>query len=826
MKTFLALKNFYKAHKNIFGHILIFIFFFVITFFYCKPVFHRQEFNRDDISWNKSVQSEIKKYEDKGQSILWTNQMFGGMPTYQIWAPYSNNIATHIITSSKKLIPAPVDVFLWLLIGAYLLFCVMETGKWLAIIGAIAFTFSTYNILSISTGHSNLVEAVAFFAPTIGGVMLTMRGRFLKGFIITSFFLSLEIRANHIQMTYYLLLLLSILYAVECIFAVKKGNFGTLLKPSLVLLSSILLAVAINASLLWTTYEYGLLSYRGPSNLRATNSLPKDGLNRNYAYEFSEGVGETITFLIPDFYGRNMSGPSDSESMIVKSLTQDGFSSSAALKTAGSNFPLYWGRKKFTAGPFYFGSIICFFCCLGIVIVRRKEKYWLIGVIVLGILLSFGENWPYLSDIFFYHVPFYNKFRVVEAILSIVALAFVILTIMAVQELINYNDRKNFKKIITIILILFSIFFLMLFTFPKYFFSFKAEHHDATAQEISLKLNISLNKANLLGKCLIEDRISLARKDIVRSYLFIFGAYLTTILFITKKIKNLPFFIILLSLVLSDLWLVDKRFLSYKAFEPESVHQGFSQRKVDEQINRDRDPNYRVFDVTANMTFDYFNPAFHKSISGYSAARLKRIDEIIIHNLTDTVNVEVLNMLNVKYFITIDSLNKLIVIKNANARGNAWFVEHIRLVNGPDQEMTELGHFNSATDIILDKQHAKFIQKRVKASNANIDLTSYNPDHLVYQSTSQTTGIAVFSEIFYDKGWKMFIDGVEHPYFRADYLLRAAEIPSGRHKIEFVFHPKSYYFGEKISLAGSTVLLLSLLLGCYDVKRNKRLASS
>ncbi|MES2274555.1 MAG: YfhO family protein [Bacteroidota bacterium] len=814
-------------------HLAIIGIFLGICFFYFTPSFSGKTLGQSDVIGAQSTQKEINDYKAKGTTILWTNQIFGGMPAYQIWAPYNASIATWVIKAELAVFPNPVGTMLILMLGAYLLFCVLKLNPWLAAAGAIAFSFSSYNIIYIVSGHANQVLAIAFFAPILAGILITLRGKYLTGGALTAFFLAMEIKSNHIQMTYYLLLALIILLGIELYHAVKTKTTPAFLKSMAYLGGALVLAILVNAAVLWSTFEYSKDSYRGPSNLTKTSKEPKNGLTKTYAYEWSQGVGECFTFLVPNAYGGGdlATVPLDKDSETAKLFIAKGQSEDQSVTIAQqlANFPglsLYWGGKPGTGGPWYFGAVVCFLFVFGLIVVKNRLKWWILGTVLLTMFLSFGRNLPFLSDLFFNYFPLYNKFRAVESILAVASLCFPLLAFLAVQEIIDAKDKTYILKKLKLTLYIVGGLTIVLLAIPDTFLDFRSPNQAAGIANLSNNLQGDTAFATSIANALTRDRIYLARIDALRTLVFVLIAFGILWAFIKQKINLTMVSLALFALVLIDMWQIDKRYLKDSSYQDKvEADAVIKAREVDQFILRDTDPNYRVFDASANLKYDLTNPFFHKSIGGYSAARLKRFDELIDNQFTNGVNQDVLDMLNAKYIITTDPKSGMASMHvNSTACGHAWFVKKIAFADNADQEMQAISAFAPRDEAIVDRRYKSAINEKQLGNDpaATLTLTSYQPDHLTYQSSSATSQVAVFSEIYYEKGWKMLIDGKEQPYFRADYLLRAAQIPVGNHTIQFDFHPTSYYVGEKLSLAGSILLVLALGGAAYSgIKRKK-----
>ncbi|HEY9004378.1 MAG TPA: YfhO family protein [Mucilaginibacter sp.] len=793
-------------------HFVITAIFLAACFFFFTPAFQGKTLGQGDVMRAQSTQKEINDYKKRDTTILWTNQILGGMPAYQIWAPWPNNIANQAINVLDHVFPSPIYIVFLLLFGGYFLFSVLKLNPWLAAAGALAFTFSSYNIIYIAAGHVNQELAIALFAPIVASIILVMNGRFILGSSLLALFLSLEIKANHIQMTYYLLLALLILLIIELVNAIRNKTLPFFGKALTYIACATLLAVAVNASTLWSTAEYAGDSIRGKSNLTKNTTEAKSGVARDYAYEFSEGVGETLTFLIPNAYGGATNGQASDDSKVAKLLIEKGADASQAQNIAQS-LPLYWGDKRFTEGPWYFGAIVVFLFIFGLFIIKNRIKWWLLATVILTMLLSFGGNFPLISDLFFNYFPLYNKFRAVESILAVASLCFPIMAFLAIKEAIDNPDKKALFSKAKIALYITGGLTLIIAIVPDLLLSFKSANHQQLIDSLTQMARGDSGLGNALASALVQDRISAARADAVRTLIFLAIGFGILWAYFKGKINVLVLSILLLAVTLVDLWTVDKRYLKDEYYTERQENPTPQPREVDTFIAKDTDPDFKVLDLSQNIMEDAITPFFNKSIGGYSAARMKRYNELIESQFSKSVNHSVLDMLNTKYIIIADpKTNNLSMTRNETACGHAWFVKSVKYAKDADQEMQTISAFSPKDEAIVDQRYKSIIDEKAMGydPNGTIKLVKYSPDDMVYQSGTTAPSVAVFSEIYYDKGWKMYIDGKESPYFRADYVLRAAQIPVGNHKIEFIFHPASYYTGEKISLAGSILLVLAL----------------
>ncbi len=804
-------------------HIAIIGLFIALCFIYFSPAIQGKVLSQHDVLQAKGMQREIMQFKERdGVAPLWTNSMFGGMPAYQIWAKFPKNITTYLLSGFKTIFPSPIDTVLLYLLGAYFLFCVLKARPWLAAAGAIAFAFSSYNFAIIQAGHNNQALAIAFFAPLVASIILCFRGKYLLGASLTTLFVALEIRMNHIQMTYYLMIALLIYVFIELYHAIKNKALPNFLKSVGFLAIAAIIGAAVNTSLLWTTYEYGQESIRGKSNLKTEKAVPNTGLDKEYAYAWSQGIGENITFLVPNAYGGSSAGTLDEKSEVAKALIQKGVPSEQAVGFA-KQMPTYWGEKSYTAGPFYFGAITCFLFILGLFIVRDRIKWWILGATVLTLLLSFGRHFPLVSDIFFNYFPLYNKFRAVESILAVTGLLFPILAVLAVKELTT--EKQDSKELLNKLKLSFYIIggiLLIIILIPSLILSFKTSNHQAFVDQLTQAVG-DQSFANSIANALIQDRTSLARMDALRSLIFVLiGAGLVWAL-IQKKIKTELAFTLLAAAILIDMWAVDRRYLNNDNFV-EKRDMVYQPRQVDELILRDPSLDYRVFDLTEPTWSSATTSYFHQSIGGYHAAKLKRYQEVIEKQFNNSINEDVLDMLNTKYVITASEDGQSQRIQNREtACGNAWFFTNVLYVKGADQEMAAINSFDPRKEAIVSEEFKPLIDEKKlgTTTNAAIKLTDYHPDHLTYEYSAPNDVIAVFAEIWYDKGWNAYVDGNKIPYFRANYILRAAQLPGGNHKLEFKFEPVSYYTGENISLAASILLVIGLAAVGFKGLRKK-----
>ena len=807
------MKTWFKENQN---HLIIIGIFLLLVVFYFTPVWQGKTLLQSDVMQARGSQKEIFDYKEKdGNTPLWTNSMFGGMPTYQIWYDHASNITTHIGPAIRAVFPPPSDVLLLFLLGGYFLFSVLKIRPWVAAIGAVALAFSSYNMIYVEAGHINKAYAIAYMAPIIGSVILCYRGSKFWGPSLLALFLALELRANHIQMTYYLFLALLVLVGFELYYAIRDKKLNKFLQATGLQLIGVAIAVLVNASVLFPTYEYSKETIRGKANLSKTTEDGKSaaGLDKEYAYAWSQGIGENITFLIPNAYGGKTGGTFNAESNTVKTLTKLGVPQGEALQYANRAFPTYWGEKTFTSGPWYFGAGVIFLFVLALFVVKDRLKWWILSATILTLLLAFGRHLPFISDLFFDYFPMYNKFRAVESILVIPSVLIPLLAIMGLNDIISRgNEIKDLDKKVLYTGGALAAICLLIALMPSLLSLRNSTHQDFVTSVQQSMPDPSL--ASELVNSLLADRSDMASKDAWRSFFIVALTFAFVWFFVKKKLSAGILIAAIAVITLVDLWSVDKRYLNNESFVDKSIYEKpIPEREVDQLIHLDKDLSYRVFDLTTSPFNDASASYFHKSIGGYHAAKLMRFQELLENQFNGDLNEDVLDMLNVRYIITKDQSNNSDRIqRRSSALGNAWFVNNIKFVNGNQAEMSALSNFDPKKEAIINEGlKGQLGDKTIgQPNNAEIKLVSYHPDTLKYEYSAGNNVFAVFSEIFYDKGWKAYVDGEEYPIIRTDYLLRGLSLPGGNHKVEFIFAPQSMKISNTISLIASIILVLGL----------------
>jgi len=794
------------------------VIFVALTLAYFTPLLEGKKMEQSDVTHWKGMSKEIIDYRAKtGQEALWTNSMFGGMPAYQISVIYEGNLMRYVDQIFQLYLPHPAGLVFLYMIGFFLLLLVLGVDIWMAVAGAVAFAFSSYLFIIIEVGHVSKAHAIGYMAPVIAGIILTYRGKYLLGGALSALFLALELYTNHIQITYYLALVVLLLVISEFIFSLREKRLPGFVKASAVLAVAALLAVGPSFSSLWATYEYGKETIRGKSELTTEKGNRTSGLDKDYATDWSYGIGETFSVLIPNARGGASSAKLSENSASYKALVSNGIPEQTA-KEYIKGLPMYWGTQPSVAGPVYLGAIIMFLFVLAIFVVDKKYKWWLIAATILSVLLAWGRNFMPFTNFFLDYVPGYNKFRAVAMTLVIAEFCVPLFAILGLSK--AFSGEIDKKKMLKFLYYSFGItagLSLLFAVGGSGFFSFIAPSDEQYKSYFP----------DWLISAMREDRASMLKSDAMRSFAFITLAAGLIWAVVSGKLKKQYAIAGLTLLFLVDGWAIDKRYLNNDSFVRKSVEATpFQPSQADIFIMKDVDPNFRVFNQTVNPFQDASTSYFHKSLGGYHGAKLRRYQEIIEHHLVKG-NMSVFNMLNTKYFIMPDKSNNNIPTMQINmqALGNAWFVNDVKMVNNADEELNALDSFIPEERAIVDKRFESMVKGHdvSRDSSATIKLTSYRPNELVYESNARKEQLAVFSEIYYAQGWNAYVDGKPAPYFRANYILRSMIVPAGKHNITFKFEPDAYYIGEKVSLASSILLLLAFAgsIGFLFVKKPK-----
>lgn len=780
----------------------------------------------------KGMSKELRDFQEKtGEKTLWTNSMFGGMPTYLISSAQPPKVFSFINRILTLFSFRPVSFIFLYLLGFYISLRLFGINQWLSLAGAFAYAFSTYFFIIIFAGHASKSIALGYLPVIVAGVYYTLKKKPLAGCLITGFALALQLVNNHLQITYYTLIIVVILGVFLMIDSIKEKQFNKFIGRVGLLFIPVILAVGVSFAAIITTLEYGEYSIRGASELTyEQNENKTSGLDKDYILnDYSYGIAETFNLFIPNFVGGSHSNYFGTKSEIYKKLKSYNVPNSRQIV---NQLPTYWGPQRYTAGPVYIGAVVIFLFFFGAFLVKGKVKWWLVSITILSILLALGKHFYFFSDFFIDYVPGYNKFRTVSMTLVIAEFAIPLLGIIALSQFINgKHTKETFLYAIKWSVIITGGLALIFVLFPGLFFNFSAPLDDDLLKS---------GYTQELIQALRTDRQQLLKTDAFRSLVFVILTAGSLLAYFYKKLSVKALYFILPVLILLDLWTIDKRYLNNNHFSPKQKAEiPYIATKADNEILKDPDQDYRVLDLTIST----FNSArasyFHKSIGGYHGAKMRRYQELISSHISPEINriinalqgknpgsdintsmgnISILNMLNCKYIIINGNSSPL---KNPYALGACWFVDKYRIVEDADAEISAIGNFNPAQEAIIDSRFEEQIQNITihPDSAARIHLLEYQPNKLTYESESTFDQIAVFSEIYYPKGWKVTIDGKPADHFRVNYVLRSMIIPSGQHKIEFKFEPDSYDLGRKISLISTVMLfILAALYLLYWVK--------
>ena len=802
--------------KKVIPHILVLILFVIVSVSYFSPVLQGKKiFQSDIVQYTGMAKQQNDFRANTGAETYWTNSAFGGMPTYQLGAKYPHNYIKKL-DLTLRFLPRPADYLFLYFIGIYILFLVFKIDYKLALLGALAFGFSTYLIIILGVGHNAKAHAIAYMPLVLSGIILTFRKRYLYGFLLTTVAMALELVTNHFQMTYYLLLLVVVLGIAYLVDAFRKNELPQYFKSLSVMAIAVILALGLNATNFLATQEYAKESTRGKSELTinsdGTEKESSNALSNEYITEYSYGIVETFDLFIPGFMGG-----SNGESVGDDSDTYDFFRKNQVpplqAKEMVKSLPMYWGDQPIVAGPAYIGAVVFFLAILGMFLVKGRIKWWLLGGIILSLLLSWGKNFGFFTNFFIDYVPLYNKFRAVSSIQVIIEICMPILAVMGLhyffKDSVEKEKKVNAIKYSAIILGGISLIFL---AFKNSLFDFAGGNDGYYIQSVGQDFVDALK----------TDRKSMFTSDTFRSLFFVILSAGTLWFLLKGKLKKVTAIVILIVLLVIDLTLVDRRYVNNDSFvAARQMDKPFQENAADLQILEDKE-HYRVYDISGNPFSSGRASYFHNALGGYSAVKLKRIQDIDDFYLSKG-DIGILNMMNVRYLIQTGESGGVSAQINPYANGNAWFVQNVKIVEDANEEILSLDSLNTKQTAIVHKDFERLIPNKIFAqdSTATINLASFTSNQLVYDSESKEDRLAVFSEVYYPNGWNAYIDGKLTESLRADYLLRALYIPKGIHKIEFKFEPNIVITGGRIALGSSILFGLMLLGGLYFEYKKK-----
>lgn len=830
--------------KKLLPDLIAILAFVLLSFAYFFPadIENRILFQHDTAAGAGAGQEVKEYYEQTGERSRWTNSLFGGMPMYQIAPSYDSTKSLQWVQKAYQLfLPDYVCLTFMLMLGFYILLRVFGIPVWLAGLGGIMWAFSSYFFILISAGHIWKFITLAYVPPTIAGIVLAYRGKLLWGGILTALFVALQITSNHVQMSYYFFFV--ILFFVGAYFekAWRTKTLPQFFKASAVLIVAALVGIAANVSNLYHTYAYSKETMRGKSELVQTGDAAKQtssGLDRDYITQWSYGIDETLTLLVPNFKGGASAALSQSETAMSKA--------NPMYSSLYGSLTQYFGTQPMTSGPVYVGAFVLFLFVLGCFIVKGPLKWALIGATFFSIVLSWGKNFMPLTDFFIDYVPLYNKFRAVSSILVIAEFTIPLLAIFALKRLLEEPEiLKQEKKPLGISLLLTAGIALLLAVAPGSIGSGYVPAQEA--QMLQNAVNQQMIPANELSGILAnlgEMRAELVSSDALRSFIIIGIGCSLLWLYASGKLRSSLTIAGITILCLADMWGVNKRYLNDAQFVPHSIRtETFTKTNTDELILQDTSLDYRVLNF-ATSTFDDNNTSYwHKSVGGYHPAKLRRYQEMIEHHISpemqaaykaiataggemdsvDANKFRILNMLNTKYFIfPAGQQRQTVPILNPHAYGNAWFVNKVQYVNNANEEIDALDSIIPTETAVVDarfKDVLKGTTESYKDSLSSIRLTSYTPNRLTYETNNAQDGIAVFSEIYYPDGWHVTIDGQPAELARADYILRTMYVPAGQRTIEMRFDPTSLHVTEGIAYGALALLVIGIIVAVLIAKR-------
>lgn len=779
--------------KKSLPHVVALAVFAVITMLFFMPQYSGKSLRQSDMVQYWGMGQDIRQHRDlHNEDPQWTGNAFSGMPAYMIEMDYPGRVVKQV-TDNVYFMGQPAAYMFLAMAGFYLMLLMFGVNPWLAIVGGVGYGLSTYFPIIIGAGHVTKMMALCWVAPLIGSIYYAYRRNRYMGALLAGIFAAIEISCSHPQITYYFLFAILGLFIVELIRASKTNALRQFTLTTITLIGAAMLAVGANLVQLYYVNSYTQDSTRGPSELTASStSNTTSGLDKDYATAWSYGKGETFNLFIPNLVGGGSRGGFEKDGPVAESLKKYNAQSIA------TQLPGYWGDQSFTEGPVYLGAVMVFLFVLGMFVVGGAMRWWMVGVTILSLMLAWGHNLMWFSDLFLDYFPMYNKFRSVSMILVLVQWTVPLFGIWALNEIINGRvEAKKVDRSIKWSLAITGGFALFAAFILPNFLSF------SSVSDTLMKLPDDVSAAMQV------ERAAMLRADALRSLLFVVLAAVAVWTYSKGYIKSAVMIVALVLFVTVDLYNVDKRYLSDDQYHPIKAAKAMTMNDNDKQILQDT-TNYRVANFAVNPFTDASTSYFHRSVGGYHAAKLRRYQDLIDAHLVKQ-NMAVYDMLNTKYIITQDGVHQ-----NPGAAGNAWFVEDVVFVDNANDEIEALSEqgWRPESKAFVDKRFEGQLQGMTapaKDSLSGIELTDYKVNHLTYKSSANQPQVALFSEIYYDKGWKAYIDGQEAPYFRADYVLRGMVVPAGDHTIEWRFAAPNFALLVGITTTCSLILLLGAL---------------
>ncbi len=810
--------------KQVLPHLVaVLLFLIVCLFFYLPIIFENKTIFQNDALQGIAAGNEIAEYRaETGEEGLWINSMFSGMPSYLI---NTRHYGEWFIAGIKQIIslklPTPANYTFLAMLSFYLLLIIFKVRPYLAIVGAIAYGFGSFNLISIEAGHNWKVGAMATMPLVLGAVHVTFYRNLYWGFIATIIAVGIQIQMNHLQITYYLFLLLLIYGGFQLFYMIKDKQLKQQLPAIGLLVIAAILAVTMSLGRLWITSEYSAYSIRGQNDLTPQDQTIQggSGLDKEYAFNWSWGKLETMTLILPNFYGGGSVESLDETSEVYKAFTQNRVAQQQTLEEL-QGVRTYWGNQPNTAGPVYAGAVICFLFILGIFALPSRQKNWIIAGTIFSILLAWGKNLEFFNYAMFDFFPGYNKFRAVSMAVVVALMMIPFLGILGLEKLLSTEDKNLkmaiFKKASLVTLGVLALLFLLYLILD-----FRAPIDEQL---------LARGYPDWYINALLKDRASMYLSDWVRTFIFIGLSIAIIYVAIIDKLKQAYLYIGLILFVSADLLVVGARYLNEENYAENIQGQFFQVTEANNLISQDNS-HFRVIDLQ-NPWNDARVSFHHPSVGGYHGAKLRRYQDLIDYYMgdehmaiVDSLQKQgiglpitpIFDMLNTKYLIAGNSARA--VLTNTNAYGNAWLVENVYAANNADEEISALGQIDLKTQAISTQLEGD----KGYSANGSVVLQEIKPNYVKYESNLDSEGLVIFSEIYYPKGWQAYIDGVEAPHFRANYVLRAMELPNGQHNIEFKFHPQSYYIGNQVANISNFLVIALILLGIMmELKKAKK----
>ena len=791
--------------------------FFAVSALYFAPQFRGETLPQHDVLQYEGMTHDIRRARaETGEDPQWTGGMFGGMPAYLINVAYPAQLVKRTVGQVVRILDTPAAFLFFAMAAMWLMLCICGVDPWIGIVPALAYGLSTYFLLIIGAGHITKMWALVYAPPMMAGIYVALRGNLWLGAALTALAASLEIGANHPQITYYFLLAAAVFWISEAVGAFRKGAWRDFALRTAVLAGAGLLAAGSNFAPLWYTAQHSKDTIRGGSELAAADGAPNEGLDLDYATAWSYGRAETLNLLVPDFMGRDSGRAFATDGEVAAALRACGFAPSAAAQ-----LPAYWGEQPYTAGPTYLGATVLFLGVLGLLLARGRNKWWILAVSLLMVLLAWGHHFMGFTELMFRYLPGYNKFRTVSMALVVVQWSVPLLGAMALARLCAPDcDRKTALRAVAGAAAVTGGLCLILAAAGGSLFGFgRAESTEMMTEQVrhilaangaheQIAQGVPEEIGATIGDAMAHERMRMMRSDAMRSLLLILLTAGAAALYLCRKINKAVLLAATGVLVLADLVPVDLRFLSSDDFVPART-QRVAPTAADKEILRDTEPGYRVL----NLTVDPFNDAttsyFHRSVGGYHGAKLARYQDLIDRYLS-SLDEGVLDMLNTRYAIVPGNDGQPEAVFRDTAFGAAWFVDSVVCAPTAQAEIDALGGLDLRTTAVVATDTPLPAAAPADPA-ARIELTEYRPNYLKYEYSAPQEAVAIFSEIYYADGWSAFIDGEPAPYFRADYVLRAMLLPPGSHTVEWRFRAPHWTAVESATLAASLAILAAAL---------------